>query len=130
MRFRSAVYPVFILYELTRLFFLMKDGTGTDLLPLSWYAAVPLLCAVPVLFLMLSLSERAFSHWLPLICLLKALGIPSLIAFAVRTAPTALEFGAAGDHALLATLVSSAFFVFGDLAVGIFCFGRNRILCK
>lgn len=118
------------MYELIRLFFLMRDGTGQDLLPLSWYAAVPLLCAVPVLFLMLTLSEEAFTHWLPLICLLKALGIPSLIAFAVQTAPTALEFGAVGDRTLLTALIAAAFFILGDLAVGIFCFGRHRILCK
>lgn len=130
MRFRSATYPVFILYELVRLFFLMKDGTGQDMLPLSWYAAVPLLCLVPVLFLMLSFSETSFSSWLPVICLVKALGIPSLIVFSVRTAPIALEFGAVGDRNMLVMLVFSAFFIFGDLAVGIFCFGRHKILCK
>ena len=132
MRFRSFVYPLLLIYELLRLCFLLQGGAqgGASALPLTWYAAVPLLCLVPVMFFMLSFSEADYAAWLPLISLIKAIGIPSLALYVVRTTPTALRFGAAENFTLLGTVAATVIIVLLDCAIGIFCFGRNRKLCK
>ncbi|HHU36017.1 MAG TPA: hypothetical protein GXZ47_02185 [Treponema sp.] len=130
MHFRLVTYPIFLLYELIRLFFIMKNGTASLVLPISWYAAVPLLSIVPVMLFMLSLHEKENAHWLPIISLIKAIGIPALILFMAQTLPTVLRFGTGGDISLLSSLISAVFFIIGDAIIGVYCFGRNRIVCK
>jgi hypothetical protein len=82
------------------------------------------------MFFMLSFSEPDYAAWLPLISLIKALGLPSLFLYIVRTTPTALRFGAAENFTLLGTVALTALIAVIDCAIGIFCFGRNRKLCK
>lgn len=132
MRFRSFVYPLLLIYELLRLCFLLQGGAqgGVSALPLTWYAAVPLLCIAPVMFFMLSFSETEYAAWLPLISLIKALGLPALFLYVARTTPTALRFGTAENFTLFGTVAMTALIGILDCAVGIFCFGRNRKLCK
>jgi len=108
----------------------MKNGTASLVLPISWYAAVPLLSIVPVMLFMLSLHEKENAHWLPIISLIKAIGIPALILFMAQTLPTVLRFGTGGDISLLSSLISAVFFIIGDAIIGVYCFGRNRIVCK
>ena len=82
------------------------------------------------MFFMLSFSETDYTAWLPLISLIKALGLPSLVLYVVRTLPTAVRFGAAENFTLLGTVATTAVLVILDCAIGIYCFGRNRKLCK
>jgi hypothetical protein len=126
------MYPIFLLYELLRLWILLREGaqSGISALTITWYAAVPLLCVVPVMFFMLSFSESDYVAWLPLATLIKALGLPSLILYIAKSAPTAIRFAASGNLDSLRTVLSVTLFVLCDIAIGIYCFGRNRKLCK
>lgn len=108
----------------------MKTGVDSFAIPLSWYAAVPLLAVVPVLLLMISLDEQAYRSWLPLAALIKAAGIPALAVFIARTVPAALRFGLSDDAALVKSILTAFVFILGDTLIGVYCFGRNRILCK
>lgn len=132
MRVRSIVYPIMLSYEILRLYLLLQQNLmkGSSNLPLSWYAGVGLLCLVPILILMVYLDENEFSLWLPLISLIKALGLPSCILFIFRTAPDALQFGSSGDFILIKMILSALFLIAGDTCVGLYCFRRSRKLCK
>lgn len=130
MRFRPVPYPVFLLYELFRLYILMEGSTDIYLLPLSWYAGLPLLAVVPALFFMLSANEEEHRRWLPLIAVIKALGIPAYIAYAAEALKTAFSFGAGDDGMLIKSIIAAVVFVIGDAVIGVYCFGRNRILCR
>ena len=129
MRIRAGVYHIFILYELVRLFLLVRGGTGTEILPISWYAAIPLLCLAPALFLMLAGNETEFRYWLPLVSLLKALGAPALVLYVVKTGRTAVEFASMGDLSLAFTIGVACFALAGDATVGLYCLNRGRRLC-
>ena len=130
MRFRPFPYPIFLLYELIRLFLLMKGGGDTYIAPLGWYAAVPLLIITPVLLFMLSAQEEEHRHWLPLLALIKAVGIPAFVVYIAEALQTAFRFGAGDDGVLVKSMVFAVFFILGDAVIGVYCFGRNRILCK
>lgn len=132
MRFRSLRYPVFILYELLRLFFLLKQGAAavTLTLPVTWFAAIPLLALVPILFFMLFMEEERFAPWLPLISLVKALAIVSIAFFVASSFPTALRFAASGDLRIILPLAGDALFCLVDGALALWCLRRSRVLCK
>ncbi len=130
MRIRAGVYHIFILYELVRLFLLIGGGTGTELLPLSWYAAIPLLCLAPALFLMLAGNETEFRQWLPIVSLIKALSAPALILYIVKTVRTAIEFASMRDLSLALTIAVAFFALAGDVTVGLYCLNRGRRLCE
>ena len=126
------IYPGFLVYELVRLFTLLQQGgvSGSYILPVTWYAAIPLVCLVPVLFFMLAMDEQAYTSWLPLITLIKGLGIPSLLFYIVDTFPEAISYCLSDNFAPLAALAVVALFVLGDIATGIYCFRRSRKVCK
>ncbi len=126
------MYPVLLVYELIKLYLLLKLSlfSGNSMLTISWYAGTGLLCLIPILFLMLALDEDQFRQWLPLVSLIKALGIPGLIFFIIKNFIDAWGFASSGNFILLSSLLSAAFFILCDTAAGIFCFGRSRILCK
>lgn len=108
----------------------MRGGTGAELLPISWYAAIPLLCLIPALLLMLSGNETEFRNLLPVISLVKALGLPSLVLYVVKTARPAVEFASVGDLSLALTIGLALLALAGDSAVGLFCLNRGRRLCE
>jgi len=132
MRHRSAAYPIILVYEIIRLAALLRQGTGSaaTALPLSWYAGSVLLCLVPAMVFMLLLDESQFSLWLPLVSLAKALGLPAFMYFIVTRLPEAVTIGYSGKFALLEAVISAALFMAGDLVTGIYCFRRNRTLCR
>lgn len=132
MRLRSVVYPSIFLYEIFRLFLLTSQDIrgGIAGLPVSWYAGIPLLCLTPALILMILLDEPQFAAWLPLVALVKALGIPSLLAYAIHTLPDAFTFALSGDLTLGISVLAVVFCVLADALVGIYCYRRNRTLCK
>jgi len=109
---------------------LLKSDVDAYVTPLSWYAGIPLLIIAPVLFFMLSANEAENSHWLPLVALIKALGIPAFAVFIAEALQTMFRFGAGDDGLLIKTIISAVFFILGDAIIGVYCFGRNRILCK
>jgi hypothetical protein len=88
MRPRVGMYHLLILYEVFRLFLLLKDGSGAELLPVSWYAAAPLLAIVPTLFYIIAAKAEYGTLAFPLIAIAKALGIPSLAMFIGLNAKT------------------------------------------
>lgn len=108
----------------------MKNGVDSLAIPLSWYAAIPLLSMPAVLLLMVAMDEGEYRSWLPLVALFKAAGIAALVVFIVNTIPTALRFGIDDDAALIKSVLTAFVLVFGDTLVGVYCFGRNRILCR
>ncbi len=132
MRFRSVRYPVFLLYELLRLFFLLRQGASsvTLTLPVTWFAAVPLLALVPILFFMLAMEEERFAPWLPLISLVKALVIVSVAFFVVSSFPTALRFAASGDLRIILPLTGDVLVCIADGALALWCLRRSRVLCR
>ena len=118
------------MYELIRLYLLMKNGMPEFSAPISWYAAIPLLAVVPVLFFFLSANEEEHRLYLPIVTLIKGAGIPALILFIVQTLPTALRFGTGSDGILIKSIITALLFILGDTVIGVYCFGRSRILCK
>lgn len=132
MYIRSIKYPIFAIYEVFRSVLILQAGvlTNTAALPITWYAGLPLFCLVPFLFIMLAADEKHFASWLRLVSLVKAMGVITLVVYIVKTLPDAIRFGAAGEVSLFGVLVMTAFFVVVDAALVIYCFGRNRILCK
>ncbi len=130
MRLRPGVFHACILYELVRLFLLVKGGTGVELLPISWYAAVPLLCLAPALLFLVAGNEPEFRSFLPVISLVKALGLPSLLLYVVKTGRTALEFASMGDPSLALMIGLAVLALAGDSAVGLYCLKRGRRLCE
>ena len=125
-------YPLFIVYELLRLFFLLRQNAalGPMILPAGWYAAAPLLCVVPALLFMLSVDETAYAHWLPLVTLIKALGVASFAFYLFTSVPNAFSFATSGDLRTLKPLVGVATFAIADVMVGVKCFTRGRALCR
>jgi hypothetical protein len=97
---------------------------------LGWYAGIGLLCLLPIMFFMLFLDEQQFILWLPLIALVKAIGIPGCMVYIGRTLPQAISFGMSSNYALMLAVFSAAFFILADILIGLFCFGRSRALCK
>lgn len=132
MQFRSIKYPILSIYELLRSICLIRQGalTTTAALPVTWYAGLPLLCLTPLMFAMLAADEEKYASWLPLAALIKALGVASLLAFAVTDLPTAIRFGSTGDLSYFGSIVLAVLFCIADAAIGIYCFRRNRTLCK
>lgn len=108
----------------------MKNGVDSFTIPLSWYASIPLLTLPAVLLLMVALDEKEYRSWLPLIALVKAAGIPALAVFIAHTLPPALRFGLGDDAALIKSVLTAFMLIPGDTLVGVYCFGRNRILCR
>lgn len=104
--------------------------SGNSTPALSWFAGIGLFCLLPILFLMLFLDEDQFALWLPLIALIKALGIPGCIFLIIKTAPEALAFGSVQNSALLPAVFSASFFILGDTLTAVYCFWRSRKLCK
>ncbi len=125
-------YPIFILYELLRLFFLLRQGAQSVItaLPVTWFASIPLLALVPILFFMLASDEERYAAWLPLIALLKALTIASIAFFAVVSAPTAIRFAAGSDLSLLVPLLGDVLFCAIDAFLATWCLKRSRALCR
>ncbi|HNQ97959.1 MAG: hypothetical protein JW875_05415 [Spirochaetales bacterium] len=117
------------MYELVKLFFLMRDGTGSGLQSLSWYAGAPLLVIPPVLFFLFTMDETSFAPWLRLASLIKVLSVPSFVAFIVAAVPLAREFGLTGGGQELTNMALAGIFALVDGAIALYCFGRGRILC-
>ncbi len=130
MRLRPGVYHACILYELVRLFLLLRAGAGAELLPISWYAAIPLLCLAPALLFMLSGNESGFRHLLPVVSLVKALGLPALVVYIVKTARPAIEFASMRDLSLALSIALALLVLAGDSAVGLYCLNRGRKTCE
>jgi hypothetical protein len=120
------------LYELIRLYTLLKQGGAsmTIALPVSWYAAAPLLAIVPILFFMLASDEERFAQWLPLIALIKALGVAALAFFVAASVPTALKFAASGDLRIILPLAGDAILCVLDAILAVWCLRRSRALCR
>jgi len=129
MRSISFRYPVLLAYETVRLIVLLRQGalSAISVLPVTWYAGAPLLCLVPFMLLMLLRDEDQFKSWLPLIALVKALGALALLAYAATTIPDAIRLA---DVSLLGDVLSALCIAILDAIVGVYCFGRNRSLCK
>ena len=132
MRIRSIKYPLFSLYEILRSIVLLKAGAAalTLILPITWYAGLPLLCIGPFLFIIISSDEEKYASWMLLVSLIKALCVISLGCFIVVTLPEAIRSGSQGDLSLLANSLVAVLFIIGDAILGIYCFRRNRTLCK
>jgi hypothetical protein len=79
------------------------------------------------MLLMLLRDEDQFKSWLPLIALVKALGALALLAYAATTIPDAIRLA---DVSLLGDVLSALCIAILDAIVGVYCFGRNRSLCK
>lgn len=123
------MYHLLILYEVFRLFLLLKDGSGAELLPVSWYAAAPLLAIVPTLFYVIAAKPEHGALAFPLIAIVKALGIPSLAMFIGLNAKTALQFVAMSNISLARAILSAIFVIVADAFVGLYCFRKGRSLC-
>ena len=132
MQIRSIKYPLFSLYEILRSIILLKVGALalTSALPVTWYAGLPLLCIGPFLFIIIASDEKKYESWLLLVSLIKALCVISLSCFIVISLPNAIRSGSEGDLGLLTNMIVALFFIIGDIILGIYCFGRNRTLCK
>jgi hypothetical protein len=134
MQFRSIKYPILSIYELLRSVSLIRQGaltaTAAAALPVTWYAGLPILCITPLMFAMLAADEEKYASWLPLVALSKALGIVSLLVFAVTAFPNALRFGSSGDLSYFGSILLAVIFSIADTAIGVYCFRRNRTLCK
>lgn len=132
MQLRSIKYPILSIYELLRSVTLLRQGalTAIAVMPVTWYAGLPMLCLMPFLFIMLGSDENAYASWLPLAGLAKALGTLSLAVFIVQTVPDALRFASAGDISYAKTAVTALFFGIADATIGVYCFRRNRTLCR
>lgn len=131
MQPKSVSYSIFLVIELIRLSMIVSAAsTSTDIrTSLAWYASLPALCIAPALWLMLAMDEARFTLWLPLLAMIKALTLVSLIAFAFRALPEALRFGITGSHTA-AALPIAGLFAIADCALGIYAFRRSRALCK
>ncbi len=129
MRPRVGMYHLLILYEVFRLFLLLKDGSGAELLPVSWYAAAPLLAIVPTLLYLIAAKPEYGALAFPLIAIVKALSIPSLAMFIGLNAKTALQFVAMNDISLARAILSAIFVIVADTFVGLYCFRKGRSLC-
>ena len=129
MRSKSVVYSSFLVYELIRLLYILAYDYGTlaGTQSRAWFAAVPLLVLVPVFFLMLALDESRFTLWLPLVALVKALSAISLGVYLVQSVIDYLAAGTIGSQ--IDALVISVFIILADAVLGVYCCGRNRILC-
>ncbi len=125
-------YPALTLYELLRLFFLLRQGARSVIaaLPVTWFASIPLLALVPMLFFMLASDEERYGSWLPLIALVKALSIASIAFFAMVSAPTAIRFAAGSDLSLLLPLLGDVLFCGVDAFLAAWCLKRSRALCR
>ena len=132
MQIRSIKYPLFTLYEIIRSIILLKVGalTVSAILPVTWYAGLPLLCIGPFIFIILAADEEKYATWLQLVSLIKALCVITLSCFIVVTLPDAIRAGSAGDLALLRNSFLALLFIIGDIILGLYCFRRNRTLCK
>lgn len=102
----------------------------TIALPVSWYAAAPLLAIVPILFFMLASDEERFAQWLLLITFIKALSVAALAFFVAASVPTALKFAASGDLRLILPLAGEALICVLDAALAVWCLRRSRELCR
>lgn len=134
MQFRSIKYPILSIYELLRSVSLIHQGaltaTAAAALPVTWYAGLPILCITPLMFAILATDEEKYASWLPLVALAKALGAVSLLVFAVTELPNAVRFGSSGDLSYFGSVVLAVLFSIADAAIGVYCFRRNRTLCK
>jgi hypothetical protein len=119
-----------LLFELFRVFLIISTNSDSTAFQLSWYASIPLLCVVPACLCMLAVDEKSFSLWLPLIGLIKLLGIPSFILFIIKTGPDAIRFLSAADTSLISAVTTAIAIVIFDGAVGIYSYRRYRSLCK
>jgi hypothetical protein len=130
MQSKSVAYPSFLVYELIRLILILTPGFSetADAATRTWHASVPLLILAPVFLLMLALDESKFAHLLPILALIKALSGCSLLVYLFITVADHLATGSI--TAALDSLVISVFIVLADAVLGVYCFGRNRILCK
>jgi len=111
---------------------MLKIGAMTlsSVLPITWYAGLPLLCIGPFLFIIIAADEEKYTSWLLLVSLIKALCVLSLGFFIVVSLPAAIRSGSAGDLSLLTNMLIAFFFIIGDAILGIYCLRRNRTLCK
>lgn len=132
MRIRSNPYIMILVYELLRLFTLLKQGavTFSGALPITWYASVGLLILTPVIILILMVDEQNYSSWLPVVSIIKGIQILSLILFCFQSWPQALRFALAGDQTLLKPILSSVVFIFADTYLMWYCLRRRKKLCK
>lgn len=132
MRLPSIKYPIFLCYELIRLLTILLQGAAITAisLPVTWYAAVPLLCLVPAIFLMMSFGEEERASWLPIVTLVKALGIPAFALYIAKTIPDAIRSASAGDIGLLGSVFSLFAFAICDALIAIHCLRRAQTLCK
>lgn len=130
MQPKTVAYPIILIVELIRLFMILLTTSQTVRGSLIWYAGVPLLCAAPVLWLLLSLDETRFTLWLPLIVLLKSLSTASFAVFSLLLLPNALAFGTSGGDNPAALLPAASLLVLVDSVLGIYAYGRYRVLCK
>ncbi len=130
MQPKTVTYPIFLFIEVLRLLLIVSMAAVAESNALLWCAALPVLCVAPALWLMLSLDESKFTLWLPLLAFIKALSAVSFIALSIRLLPDALRFGTAGGNNPAAALPLAGLFVLVDGVMGIFSYGRYRVLCK
>ncbi len=132
MRFRSLEYPILSLYEILRSISLVRAGAvvGGQPLPITWYAGIPLLCVMPIIFALLAADEAKNAPILGVAALIKSLGVLSLAAFAASEFPNAIRFSAAGDFTAILILSVSVLFGVADLVVALLCIKKARKLCK
>lgn len=130
MQPKTVAYPIFLLIELVRLFMILFTAAPIIRDSLAWYAALPVLCIAPVLYLMLAFNEAGFLLWLPLLAFIKALSIVSFIALSLRLLPDALRFGTSGADNPAMLLPVAGLFILADAVSGVFAYGRYRVLCK
>jgi len=134
MRSRSVKYPLFLLYELFRLWTLLQQGAANAIapLPVSWYAAVPLLCIVPAILFLITFDPDARKEMLYLVAAIKGFGLPGLVLYIVKNLTDAIRFGAAADFTLLGAILSAALFIILDTVISLICLrdARAETLCK
>jgi hypothetical protein len=136
MRFKPFKYQFFLAYELLRLWALLQlgaAGSGATIaatLPVTWYAAVPLLCLVPTFFFIALFDEDSIRPFVPGVAAIKALGIPGLIFFIMRNFADAIRFAAGGDLSILGAVFAMTAFIICDAVIGVIMYRSARQSCK
>ncbi len=129
-------YLIFLSYEILRTGFL----SFRVLAPLSGvpdaggifvYAALPALCFIPAMYLMLAVRENAFVFCLHFLVLVKGLSVLAFAALILRilTVPVSAFFVSPQFSDFTAAFYAIILFVPGDLVSFIFCLRRRSKLC-
>ncbi len=136
MRLRSLKYPFFLVYELARLWALLQLGATGFLSasaanpPVSWYAAVPLLCLTPTIFFIAIFDEESVHAVFPVVTAIKALGIPGFVVYIVKNFADAIRFAAGGELSILKAILALTAFGVCDAIIGANIYRSARQPCK